>query len=694
LDQSAPNAPVIQPELAARPNLQRVTKGSKVPADSVLSGFGAAAYSRGVLIGADGEEVVGSYTAEDGFLPRFMRGIGWSKNLPVSGSRTVAFTEFDDPLPRPPLREFENEVAMKTISENPDLFRVSCVINVDRFESLLSRHPNQAFVRSVMTGLREGFWPWADTKFDSGYPKTWDNSWAPPPTEHERDFINSQRDIEFEKGRFSRTFGPELLPGMYSTPVIAVPKPHSNDLRLVSNQSAGVFSQNSMIDRIQTKGARLDTMQQFIPALLYYRRKHPTERLVLWKSDVSEAYRLLPMHPLWQIKQVTTSNLPTKEELKAGRATGEVKRSVDQCATFGSSGSPRNWFSVVGLILWIAIYIKLIEFLFDFVDDAYSWELENNTMLYKPYNKLLPKKQAQLLYLWDFLGIPHKEKKQVFGDVLTIIGFLIDPNAMTVTLPPEAKADLLCWVREFIDTPSRRRTLHDFQVLTGWINWAFNVFPLFRPCLSNVYAKMKGKQNPNAGIYLNNAVKSDLSWFLHHVQHSSGVLLFEGMDWNPYSETDMTIYCDACLEGMGYWIPELLLGFYSPTPIDPSRNGLIFFFEALCVVSALHWYCKTMRADETLTRRLRLSIFTDNLNTVDIFDSMKAIPSHNILLRIAVDFLIDFNVDLRVIHIKGEDNVVADAISRHEFHRAYSLVPFLFISSFQPPREALGAAPQ
>lgn len=103
LDQSAPSAPVIQPELAARPNLQRVTKGSKVPADSVLSDFGAAAYSRSVLIGADGEEVVGSYAAEDGFLPRFMRGIGWSKNLPVSESRTVTFTEFDDPLPRPPL---------------------------------------------------------------------------------------------------------------------------------------------------------------------------------------------------------------------------------------------------------------------------------------------------------------------------------------------------------------------------------------------------------------------------------------------------------------------------------------------------------------------------------------------------------------------------------------------------------------
>jgi hypothetical protein len=692
LDLNARSDSEVQLEPAARMN--SFPKASCIPSmstDSVMSSFGAAGYSRGVLFAEEEEEEEEKLCDEtQGFLPRYMRGIGWKSNVVASTSRTVAFTETDDPLPRPPAKEFKAVEVMKTISENPDLFRVPHVINVDRFEQLLSRHPNQPFVRSVMAGLRDGFWPWADTGFDAGYPTTWDNSWAPPPTECERNFIDEQRDIEFQKGRFSRTFGPDLLPGMYSTPVIAVPKPHSTDLRLVSNQSAGVYSQNSMVDRVQTKGARLDTMQQFIPALLHYRREHPYEQLVLWKSDVSEAYRLLPMHPLWQIKQVTTSNLPTKDELKLGLQTVDVKRSVDGCATFGNCGSPQIWFLVIGLVMWIAIFVKLIEFIFDFVDDAYGWELEQNTMFYKPYNKYLPKKQAQLLYLWDFLGFPHKERKQISGCTLTIIGFLINPNAMTITLPPDPKADLIHWVHEFIQTPSRRRNLHEFQVLTGWINWSFNVFPLLRPCLSNVYAKMRGKSKPYAGIYLNNAIKSDLSWFLSHLEQSSGVWLFEGMDWNPYTETDFTIFCDACLEGMGFWIPELRLGFYSPTPHNVSLKGLIFFFEALCVVSAIHWYCHTMRADRTLTRRLRLTVFTDNLNTVDIFDSLKASPPYNVLLRSAVDLLLAFDVDLRVRHVHGEDNAVADAISRHQFIRARLLVPHIFIQPFLPPRDALG----
>lgn len=152
----------------------------------------------------------------------------------------------------------------------------------------------------------------------------------------------------------------------------------------------------------------------------------------------------------------------------------------------------------------------------------------------------------------------------------------------------------------------------------------------------------------------------------------------------------MTIYCDACLQGLGFWMPELLLGFYLPTPSDCSLKGLIFFLEALCVVSAIHWYCKSTRK-QVLTPYIHLSIFTNNLNTVDIFDSLKASPPYNVLLCTAIDLLIHHDIDLRVIHIRGEDNTIADAISHHDFPRAYCLSPGLVINSFQPPQDMLGA---
>ena len=121
-------------------------------------------------------------------------------------------------------------------------------IYVDRFEDLLKSHPNQPFVKSVCRSLREGFWPWADTHF-SEYPDTLDLSLPDPDNADEAEFLRSQRDHEVFKGRFSEPFGDKLLPGMYCMPIFAVPKPHSTDLRMVTDQSAGKFSLNSMIPR-------------------------------------------------------------------------------------------------------------------------------------------------------------------------------------------------------------------------------------------------------------------------------------------------------------------------------------------------------------------------------------------------------------------------------------------------------------
>ncbi|KIK62341.1 hypothetical protein GYMLUDRAFT_143558, partial [Collybiopsis luxurians FD-317 M1] len=65
-----------------------------------------------------------------------------------------------NPLPRPPEGEFEG-AAWRTVQTFPHLFQVSTPININRLHSFLDEHPNPAFVDSVITALKEGFWPWA-----------------------------------------------------------------------------------------------------------------------------------------------------------------------------------------------------------------------------------------------------------------------------------------------------------------------------------------------------------------------------------------------------------------------------------------------------------------------------------------------------------------------------------------------------
>jgi hypothetical protein len=191
------------------------------------------------------------------FRPRYARDLIWTHDEP-SRLTLARSTEFEPPVPSPPSNELSNNVALKTIHDNPHLFKIVTPINVDIFQSYLAHHPNQPFVQSVCRGLREGFWPWANTDF-SEWPITYDNSYREIKNETHRVFLIEQIEAEVELEQFSPAFGPDLLPGMHSQPVGVVPKPHSDKFRMVVDQSAEPFSLNSTICKGDGK-VHLDNM--------------------------------------------------------------------------------------------------------------------------------------------------------------------------------------------------------------------------------------------------------------------------------------------------------------------------------------------------------------------------------------------------------------------------------------------------
>ena len=254
---------------------------------------------------------------------------------------------------------------------------------------------------------------------------------------------------------------------------------------------------------------------------------------------------------------------------------------------------------------------------------------------------------------------------------------------MTVSINDERKNDLLNKVRDFAKS-GKRRSLKDFQSIAGHVNWSLAVFPLLKPALSAIYAKMAGKTQSMASIFVNNAVREQLLWFAKHAQDSDGIFLLKSVVWDPTVDlADATIcYTDACLDGMAYWFPESNLGFQCPIPANAEKKH-IFYFEALAVTCAI--------LDSSHTSR-RLVILSDNQNTVDIWHSLKASAPYNQLLIIGIDKLIESKTDARVLHVPGIDNDVADALSRFKNELALWLAPALHIFPFQPPHDMLGAA--
>ena len=57
-----------------------------------------------------------------------------------------------------------------------------------------------------------------------------------------------------------------------------------------------------------------------------------------------------------------------------------------------------------------------------------------------------------------------------------------------------------------------------------------------------------------------------------------------------------------------------------------------------------------------------LVIYTNNQNMVDIWHSLKASVPYNSVLIIAIDTLLEHNINTHVLHIPGDNNTTADML--------------------------------
>lgn len=252
---------------------------------------------------------------------------------------------------------------------------------------------------------------------------------------------------------------------------------------------------------------------------------------------------------------------------------------------------------------------------------------------------------------------------------------------MKMTLPKDAKNDLIAKMKHFAESPkgkSKYFTKRDWQRLTGWVNWGLNIFLLLTPCLANIYAKLNAVRDcPHARIWSNKAIRADLLWSIAHMEQSNGTWILKSMAWNEV-EADFIIESDACFTGLAFWYPHTCWAFYAPAPLEVPQD-LIFFLEALTVASAFSFIVASAR------HPLKIIIYINNSNMVAMFNSMHTLPRYNKLLKHVVDYIIEGDHDLKVRFIPGEQNHITDLVSRHKFAEAHHMFPSLKIESFQPP---------
>ena len=164
--------------------------------------------------------------------------------------------------------------------------------------------------------------------------------------------------------------------------------------------------------------------------------------------------------------------------------------------------------------------------------------------------------------------------------------------------------------------------------------------------------------------------------------HSDGIYFFQSVSWSfdDLSPSVLQVYCDASPFALGIWYPSLCLGLQAPAhQIFAQQGGSIFYLKALWVCAAILDVAPHLQPNQCLT------VFTDNINTVQLLNLLSALPAFNWVLIQVADCVLTQGFDFRVFHVPGVHNEVADALSCLQNDQLTISHPELVILPFQPP---------
>ena len=184
---------------------------------------------------------------------------------------------------------------------------------------------------------------------------------------------------------------PRILPGMKVSPLSVVWQ--DGKLQVGMDHSA-----SGLNDSIWWEDAKVkyDDMQTFGQCLHDAHCKNPGCSLLTPKSDVVKAFLNLPAHPCWQIWQ---------------EVCVDDQSYIVLCLVFSNHASPCTWCAVSSLICWIAVHKLGVVDLHVYMDNFFGWDFANCMLQFR--GVLWPSHQIQLLLLWEAIGCPFDDDKQL-----------------------------------------------------------------------------------------------------------------------------------------------------------------------------------------------------------------------------------------------------------------------------------------
>ncbi len=330
---------------------------------------------------------------------------------------------------------------------------------------------------------------------------------------------------------------------------------------------------------------------------------------------------------------------------------------------FGLSSAPRICTQLLGVVAWHMKQhgVDPVRYLDDFLFIADTRE-ECQVML---------DKAIAILAMYGLMVNPNKTAGP--SQVIIFLGIELDSINMTMRCTEERLEELI----SLLSLASTRSTtrVHQLESLIGKLSFAAQVLPGARPFMRRLLDQCRSSSHRSQRIRLSKSFFLDVSYWLSHL------LIWNGRQLWRQSEPILLV-SDASLAGFGFYLEQLPS--HLPNQLLPStlQLGHTYVGSYGPIHAAYHQDHRTISWCEMFSALAALLIYSpilanqsvllviDNQTDVSILNRQATRSSRlAILLRAIADLSTRLNFSVKAIHRPGEQNLLADLLSRPALHK-------------------------
>lgn len=360
---------------------------------------------------------------------------------------------------------------------------------------------------------------------------------------------------------------------------------------------------------------------------------------IMAKMDIRQAYRNIPVHP----SDRPLLGMVWEEEVY-----------IDKVLPFGLRSAPLLFTAVADALLWI-MKSQGIEWVFHYIDDFIT--------LGKPGTGECARNVHIMKGSCATTGLPVElEKDEGPATTIGFLGMELDSEALEVRLPQDKLVRLSTTLREW--RGRKASTKRELLSLIGILSHACKAVRAGRSFLRRLIDLSTTVRRLDRYVRLNASARSDIEWWHQFCSSWNGVSMMSAIN---KAQPAALVTSDAS----GSWGCGAFSGakWFQLKWVGPIVDYHITVKELVPVVLAAAMWGAGWRGKT-------IKVLCDNSAVISIINGGTSKNQEAMHLRRCLAFVAaKFEFYMFAVHIKGEENTLADALSRDNLSLFRSLHP-------------------